>query len=196
MDDHIVWRDERVCSIQDVRLRGRGGLEDAIAAAGAALEYGVDRGAIATAIAGFRSLPHRFELIAKLAGVSYIDDSKATNPHATLAAVRGMSNVVLIAGGRSKDIALGSLAGSVPPVIAVIAMGEAAQEVQEVFRDLVPVQKALSMSEAVRLASEASVPGGSVLLSPGCASLDMYESYRERGAAFASAVRKLSLVDG
>ncbi len=196
MDDHIVWRDQRVCSIRDVRLRGRGGLEDAVAAAAAALEFGVDRRAVATAIAGFHPLPHRFELIARLAGVSYIDDSKATNPHATLAAVRGMSNVVLIAGGRSKDIALEPLAGSVPPVTAVIAMGEAAQEVQEVFRDLVPVQKASSMSEAVRLATEASVPGGSVLLSPGCASLDMYESYQARGAAFACAVRKLSQVDG
>jgi UDP-N-acetylmuramoylalanine--D-glutamate ligase len=100
--------------------------------------------------------------------------------------------VVLIAGGRSKNIDLAPLASAVPPVEAVVALGEAAGEVETVFEGLVPVQRAASMSEAVRLASAAASSGGSVLLSPGCASLDMYESYAARGDAFARAVQELS----
>jgi UDP-N-acetylmuramoylalanine--D-glutamate ligase len=99
--------------------------------------------------------------------------------------------VVLIAGGRSKNIDLRPLAGAVPPVVAVVALGEAAPQVESVFRGLVPVRRAGSMGEAVRLAAEASLGRGSVLLSPGCASLDMYESYAARGEAFARAVKEL-----
>jgi UDP-N-acetylmuramoylalanine--D-glutamate ligase len=188
----VHWRGERVFGLESVSLRGRGGLEDAIAAAGAALEYGIDAGAVGRALGSFRALPHRFQLVAEIGGVSYIDDSKATNPHATLAAVRGMSNVVLIAGGRSKNIDLSPLRDAVPPVVAVVALGEAADEVENVFSGRVPVHKASSMTEAVRLASEGSSAGGSVLLSPGCASLDMYQSYAARGEAFARAVQDLS----
>jgi UDP-N-acetylmuramoylalanine--D-glutamate ligase len=193
VDGGVLWREKKVFGLESVSLRGRGGLEDAIAAAGAALEYGIDADAVRRALEGFRALPHRFELVAEIAGVSYIDDSKATNPHATLAAIRGMSQVVLIAGGRSKNIDLQPLAAAVPPVVSVVALGEAAGEVEKVFGGLVPVHGAASMSEAVTLASGESSAGGSVLLSPGCASLDMYESYAARGDAFARAVRDLSV---
>jgi UDP-N-acetylmuramoylalanine--D-glutamate ligase len=188
----VTWRGRRVFGLDSVPLPGRGGAEDAIAAAGAALEYGVSIDSVADALRSFQPLPHRSQLVADIGGVSYIDDSKATNPHATLAAVRGLSRVVLIAGGRSKNIDLAPLASAVPPVEAVVALGEAAGEVETVFEGLVPVQRAASMSEAVRLASAAASSGGSVLLSPGCASLDMYESYAARGDAFARAVQELS----
>jgi UDP-N-acetylmuramoylalanine--D-glutamate ligase len=187
----VTWRGETVFDLDRVQLRGRGGLEDAIAASGAALEYGVSISDVAAAVETFQPLSHRFELVAEIDGVVYIDDSKATNPHATLAAVQGLSNVVLIAGGRSKNIDLAPLAQAVPPVVGVVAMGEAAGEVEDVFSSLVPVQRAASMDEAVKLASEASSSPGSVLLSPGCASLDMYESYAARGEAFARAVHEL-----
>jgi UDP-N-acetylmuramoylalanine--D-glutamate ligase len=188
----VVWRGRKVFDLAQVPLHGRGGLEDAIAAAGAALEYGIDTGAVVGALSKFRSLPHRFQQVALINNVRYIDDSKATNPHATLSAVKGMSKVVLIAGGRSKGIDLSPLAGAVPPVTAVVALGEAAEALEGVFEGLVPVRRAVSISEAVRLAREASLSGGSVLLSPGCASLDMYESYGARGDAFARAVHELS----
>jgi UDP-N-acetylmuramoylalanine--D-glutamate ligase len=190
--DKVMWRGREVFGVGDVPMPGRGGLEDAIAAAGAALEYGVAVDAVAGALRSFRPLPHRLELVAEVNGVSYIDDSKATNPHATLSAVRGMSQVVLIAGGRSKNIDLTPLAAAAGPVVAVVAMGEAVAELETVFRDLVPVQRAGSMKDAVRLATEASSARGSVLLSPGCASLDMYESYAARGEAFARAVHELA----
>jgi UDP-N-acetylmuramoylalanine--D-glutamate ligase len=191
IEEEVHWRGERVFSVADIPLAGTAGLDDALAATAAALEYGVELRAILRALKGFRPPPHRLEVIGEADDVTYIDDSKATNPHATVAAVRGLENVVLIAGGRSKGIDLSRLRSTVPPVIAVIAMGEAASEVEEVFRPLVPVRRADDMRGAVRLAHALSVPGGSVLLSPGCASLDMYESYAARGEDFSRAVGEL-----
>lgn len=190
-DDRVMWRGEVLMATSDIRLPGRAGAEDTLAAAGAALAHRVDRDAVLTAIAGFVPLHHRLELVEVVEEVTYVDDSKATNPHATLAAVTGLRNVVLIAGGRSKGIDLSSLRLTVPPVIAVIAIGEAAGEIERVFEGLVEVSRATSMDEAVRAARARSIPGGSVLLSPGCASLDMYGSYAERGDHFARSVRDL-----
>jgi UDP-N-acetylmuramoylalanine--D-glutamate ligase len=190
-DDRIVWLGEDLLGVDDLSLFGNAGLEDSIAAAGAALAFGVDRAAVVRALEGFRPLPHRLELVAEVGGVRYIDDSKATNPHATLAAVRGMKDVVLIAGGRSKGIDLSPLAGAVPPVVAVVAIGEARDEVERAFHGRAPVEIADSMTEAVRFASKLVTPGGSVLLSPGCASLDMYQDYAQRGEDFARAVEQL-----
>ncbi|MDQ3940597.1 MAG: hypothetical protein M3238_04510, partial [Actinomycetota bacterium] len=187
----IVWRDRDILSTADVPLPGAAGLEDSVAAAGAGLEYGVEAGAVTRAIKSFRPLAHRLEVIAESGGVTFIDDSKATNPHATLAAVQGLDDVVLIAGGRSKGIDLGSLRQTVPPVRAVVAIGEARDELVGIFENAVPVAQAASMEEAVRLAIQSATPGGSVLLSPGCASLDMYESYAARGEHFASVVRTM-----
>ncbi len=192
----VLWAGRKILATDDVPLAGRAGLDDAIAAAGAALEYGVDERAVAGAITAFRPLAHRLEVIAEAGGITYIDDSKATNPHATLSAVNGLSGVVLIAGGRSKGIDLSVLASSVPAVVAVVALGEARGEVAAAFSKLVPVDEASSMDEAVRLAARRAPRGGSVLLSPGCASLDMYESYAARGEDFARAVRALNEMTG
>ncbi|HVF52799.1 MAG TPA: UDP-N-acetylmuramoyl-L-alanine--D-glutamate ligase [Actinomycetota bacterium] len=187
-NDRLEWLGEPFISAGDVPLRGVAGLEDTLAAAAAALAYGVDPRAVARAVKSFRALPHRLELVAQAGGISFIDDSKATNPHATLSAVKGMTDVVLIAGGRSKGMDLSALAGTVPPVRAVVAIGEARDEVAEVFSGLVPVSLCASMEEAVRRAADAVVPGGSVLLAPGCASLDMYPSYAARGEDFSRCV--------
>jgi len=187
----VVWRGEPLISVADIPLAGVPGLEDTMAAAAAALESGADVRSIVRALKGYRPPSHRMELIAEAGGVRYIDDSKATNPHATLAAVEGLQDVVLIAGGRSKGIDLSRLAATVPPVVGVVAMGEAAPQVEDVFNGLAPVKRAADMQEAVALAHGMSTSGGSVLLSPGCASLDMYESYAARGEEFARAVRRL-----
>ncbi len=190
-DGFIVWEGRRVLDVNDVPLPGLAGIEDVVAAAGAALCYGIDDRAIVRGVKGFRALGHRLEIVAEADGITYIDDSKATNPHATLTAVRGLRDVVLIAGGRSKGIDLAVLKETVPPVTAVIALGEARAEVERVYESLVIVERADSMEDAVRLASKHAIPGGSVLLSPACASLDMYESYVQRGEEFARAVREL-----
>lgn len=187
----VLWRDHRVLGVEDIALPGMAGIEDAVAAAGAALCYGIDERAVVRGIKGFRALGHRLEVVADADGVTYIDDSKATNPHATLVAVRGLKDVVLIAGGRSKGIDLSVLRDAVPPVIAVVAIGEASDEVERIFESLVVVERAESMDDAVQLASKHANPGGSVLLSPACASLDMYDNYAQRGEAFVRAVREL-----
>jgi UDP-N-acetylmuramoylalanine--D-glutamate ligase len=183
------WMGTEIFDLDDLSLVGAAGVEDALAAAGAALAFGIDERAAGRAMKSFRPLPHRMEIVAAVDNVTYIDDSKATNPHATLSAVRGLKDVVLIAGGRSKGIDLSVLEGVVPPVIAAVALGEAAQEVAAVLGPLVEVVRAASMDEAVAAATARSKPGGSVLLSPACASLDMYESYAARGEDFARAVR-------
>ena len=89
----------------------------------------------------------------EIGGVTYINDSKATNPHATLAATKGLRDVVLIAGGRAKGIDLSVLRGTVPPVVEVIALGEAAEEVTNAFDGLVEVTQVASMDEAVQRGS-------------------------------------------
>jgi UDP-N-acetylmuramoylalanine--D-glutamate ligase len=124
-------------------------------------------------------------------GVTYVNDSKATDPAATLAALAELRDVVLIAGGRNKGLDLSELCDGGGSLRAVVAIGEAAGEIEEAFGGLVAVERAGSMDEAVRRAGALARPGDTVLLSPGCASLDMFANYEERGEAFRAAVLAL-----
>jgi UDP-N-acetylmuramoylalanine--D-glutamate ligase len=135
-------------------------------------------------------LPHRVAFVAERDGVRWYDDSKATTPASVLAAVAGFESVVLIAGGRNKGLDLGALAATVPPVRAVIAIGDAAGEVEAAFVGLVPVTVATTMEAAVAAAAGVARRGDEVLLSPGCASFDWYPSYAARGDHFASIVTR------
>ena len=164
---------------------------NALAAAAAASEVGATAEGMRAALLGFEGLPHRLELVAEVDGVRWYDDSKATNPHAAAAGVSGFSSVVLIAGGRNKGLDLSALALVADHVRSVIAIGEAAGDVSLAFDGLRPVREAFSMDEAVRVAAAAAEPGDTVLLSPGCASFDWYDSYSQRGDDFARAVRSL-----
>jgi len=133
--------------------------------------------------------PHRVQLVGAQGGVRWYDDSKATTPAAVRAGVSAFSSVVLIAGGRNKGLDLSELAKTVPPVRAVVAIGEAAAEVEAALSDLAPVRRAASMNEAVQIAGELAGPGDAVVLSPGCASFDWYSSYAQRGDHFGALVR-------
>ena len=130
-------------------------------------------------------------LVGEAGGVRFYDDSKATAPHATLAAVGAFDSVVLVAGGRNKGLDLSVLAEAADHVRAVVAIGEAAPDVAAAFEGKRPVVSASSMDEAVSAASELAEPGDSVVLSPGCASFDWYSSYGERGDDFMRAVDQL-----
>lgn len=132
---------------------------------------------------------HRVQLVAQGGGVCWYDDSKATTPASVLAALAGLSSVVLVAGGRNKGLDLGVLAQGAPPVHAVVAIGEAAREVVTAFSGLVPVEVASSMAHAVQLAAATARPGDAVLFSPGCASFDWYSSYAQRGDHFSELAR-------
>jgi UDP-N-acetylmuramoylalanine--D-glutamate ligase len=164
---------------------------NALAAAAAALEVGADVEAVASALAEFGGLAHRVQLVGERGGVRYYDDSKATNPHATAGALAGFEHAVLIAGGRNKGLDLGALSVHAPHLRAVVAIGEAADEVEAAFRDTVPVVRASSMHDAVRAAAAHARPGDAVVLSPACASFDWYESYAARGDDFAREVTSL-----
>ena len=164
-------------------------VSNALAASATALEGGGRPEGVRDALRAFRGLPHRVEPVGSWAGVSWYDDSKATAPHATLAAVRGFTSVVLIAGGRNKGLDLRVLAQAAAHLRAVVAIGEAADEVAAAFHGLRPVSVATSMAEAVTLAAGQARPGDAVVLSPGCASFDWYADYAERGDDFAALVR-------
>lgn len=165
---------------------------DAAAAAAASLAFGIEPGAVAAGLASVEPLPHRGEVVAEAGPVRFIDDSKATNPHAALASLEGISDAVLIAGGLSKGVDLSPLAETADALAGVVAIGEAAQELVAVFRDRVAVRVASSIEEAVRVALEMAPSGGTVILAPACASQDMFRDYRERGERFAQAAARLA----
>lgn len=181
---------QTLTNLRDIRMEGLHNLENVMAAALAAMKFGVEPAAIASVVAGFGNLPHRSELVASKDGVRFIDDSKATNPHATLRALDGLSNVILVAGGRAKGLDLSPLAGVAHQVSGVVVMGEAAAELEQVFEG-VPCARALDVEEAVELAVAMARPGDTVLLSPACSSLDQYADYAERGNRFKRAVLAL-----
>jgi UDP-N-acetylmuramoylalanine--D-glutamate ligase len=169
---------------------------DAAAAAAGALAFGLPPRAVSEAIASFDLLAHRGELVGRVETVKYLDDSKATNPHAALASLRGLEHVILIAGGLAKGVDLSPLAAAAPNLDGVVAIGEAAPSIAAVFDGLVPVALARSMEEAVRTAFEMARPDRTVVLAPACASMDMFRDYRDRGERFAAAVRDLASRSG
>jgi len=183
-------RSTALTNLSDIRMEGLHNLENVMAAALAAGKVGVQPQAIASVAARFGNLPHRMELVATVDGVRYVDDSKATNPHATLLAMRGTRNVVLVAGGRAKGLDLSPLAEVAGRLSGLVVMGEAAMELKKVFAGMDPAEAA-DVEEAVRLAAGIARPGDTVLLSPACSSLDQYSDYAERGSRFRRAVLTL-----
>lgn len=192
--------------VADGHLRGPAGLDllavnalpralphdvaNALAAAATAVGGGADVDAVRAVLREFSGLPHRVELVGEAGGVRWYDDSKATAPHATLAALAGFDEVVLIAGGRNKGLDLAPIAGASDRIRAVVAIGEAASDITAAFDGKRPVVTATSMDEAVAAAARLAERGDAVLLSPGCASFDWYRSYGERGDDFQRAVHE------
>jgi len=167
-------------------------LANALAAAALAIEVGATSAGVAAALGAYAKGAHRVQPVGELDGVRFVDDSKATNVHAALAAIRGFDRAVLIAGGRNKGLDLSPLRAGAGHLVAVVAIGDAAPEVAAAFGDAVPVTVATSMAEAVRLAHAKARPGDVVLLAPACDSFDWYRSYAERGDDFAREVARLA----
>ncbi|MEM9607037.1 MAG: UDP-N-acetylmuramoyl-L-alanine--D-glutamate ligase [Actinomycetota bacterium] len=174
------------------RRTGPHDLVDLAAAAAAAHHAGVGVGAVVEVIRSFEGLPHRLQLVARRGGVDFYDDSKATAPHATIAGLRGFDGAVLVAGGRNKGLDLAELREIAGHLRAVVAIGEAAPQIHDVFDGLVPVVVADSMSEAVTAGADLAAPDGAVVLSPACASFDWYRNYGERGDDFARLAREVA----
>lgn len=164
---------------------------DAAACAAACHAFGSPADAIRAGLSAFVPAPHRGEVVATARGVRFVDDSKATNPHATLAAVDDRTGVVLIAGGDAKGVDLSPIGEIAGRLAGVVAIGASADDIVSIFEGRVLTRKAGSVEEAARTAFEIAPGGGTVLLAPGCASWDMFRDYEERGARFAQAAREL-----
>jgi UDP-N-acetylmuramoylalanine--D-glutamate ligase len=179
--------------LTEFRLRGRHNRENACAACLAALAAGATWEGIQAAVNSFQPTAHRIEFVARIDGVSYYNDSKATNVDAVARALESFSHpVVLIMGGRDKGGDFRALAEHVRRHAKhLILTGEAAEQIYTVLGHVLPSRLAPSMSEAVRIAHELAVAGDEVLLSPGCASFDRYTNYAERGEDFRRAVMVL-----
>ena len=192
----LVAHGHSVVSVAELPRRRPHDLSNAAAAAAVALEMGASSEAVATELRSFEGLPHRLAFAGRIGGVSFYDDSKATAPHATVAALRSFSDAVLIAGGRNKGLDLGELVAVAEHVHGVVAIGEAADDVVDCFSQpacgQIELARADSMPEAVESAHQMAQPDRDVVLSPGCASFDWYSSYGQRGQHFRTAVVDLA----
>ncbi len=186
---HLMRREE-------IAIRGPHNLYNAMAAALAARALGVQVDAIREGLATFAGVPHRLESVGEVDGVRFVNDSKATNVNSLWYALQSFSEpIVLIAGGRSKR----NQYGTVLPLLrqhvrAVVLIGEAADEMEKAFSGIVATYRAgFSLEEAMRIARELALPNDIVLLSPACASFDMFENYEHRGDVFKAIVRELRM---
>lgn len=172
-------------------LRGVHNVANALAAGLAASAAGIDLGLVADALGAYRALPHRIETVAVVDEVEWVDDSKATNPHASSAALRAFSRpVVLLAGGAHKGAALAQWSALVREKCrGVVVFGRDRAALRNALSGATQVEAVETLAEAVEVAASLARPGDVALLSPACASLDAYRSYAERGADFASLVR-------
>jgi len=185
---------ERLARVGDLRLRGRHNVANALAALALAEAMGVRPASVVDALCRFGGLAHRTQWVADVAGVTFIDDSKGTNVGASVAAISGMAGpVVLIAGGDCKGADFAPLAAAARGrVKAAVLMGRDAPMVARALSGVCEVRRAASMDEAVAEAARVAGPGDTVLLSPACASTDMFRDYTWRGRAFAEAVARLA----
>ncbi|MHB8141828.1 MAG: glutamate ligase domain-containing protein, partial [Vulcanimicrobiaceae bacterium] len=183
-------RPQTVLARSEIPLVGEHNLRNTMAALLAALALGCDRESLRAAVATFRPPAHRLQPVAEIDGVLYVDDSKATNPDAVLAALRSYRRpIVLIAGGRAKGTAFNELGAAIDArTKAVVLLGEASDEIASTITRT-PIVRAATMPEAVSRARELANPGDVVLLSPACASFDLFASAEDRGEQFAAAVR-------
>ena len=188
---NLLIEDDVVVDIRDLPRNMPHDLENAQAALLLAKKFGADMESCIEILNGFTGLKHRVELVGQKNGISFINDSKSTTPHSTVSALRGLQDVVLIVGGKNKGLDLTILKEAKP--VAVIAIGEAAEEMTEVFKDVCSIKIANTMNEAVELAYKKAPPMGTVLLSPACSSFDWYGSYSERGSDFIRAVSELEI---
>lgn len=196
-DDGQLWLcrgDRHLMPASRLPLVGRHNLANALAALAVGSVLGLSDEAMTRALAGFRGLPHRMQSLRVLHGVHWIDDSKGTNVGATVAAVKGLQGqLVLIAGGLGKGQDFQPLAAALHGrAQGIVLLGRDADRLAEPLQAVAPLHRARDMQHAVALAAELAGPGCTVLLSPACASQDMFRDYAHRGEVFAAAVEALS----
>lgn len=179
-------------SIEGIKLRGKHSIENIMAAILAAREHGAKKEAIQKVITSFREINHRLEYVRKVGGVQFFNDSKATNVHAVLRALDSFDdNVILIAGGKDTNLNYEPLRNSIRrKVKTLILVGEAKERMNRDLGDYSETFLIGTFEEAVLIAYQKSRIGDVVLLSPGCSSFDMFDSFEERGDYFKEIVKK------
>jgi len=194
-NDRLVVRragqTEAVCGVEEIRIQGLHNLENSLAAAAAAATIEVPTAAIRTALGQFPGLPHRLELVAELHGVRYVNDSKGTNVGAVVKSLEGYRHgVILIAGGKDKGGDFRPLRPLLETrVKALLLLGQARNTIRSQLAGACPMEEVASLPAAVARAAEIAAAGDTVLLSPACASFDMFRDFEERGEVFRQAVR-------
>lgn len=164
-------------------------LFDLVVAGTLAMHLGATPEGVTAVMSRFDTGRHRRELVGSWGGVDWVNDSKATNPHAAATAVRAYASVVLIAGGRNKDLDLAPVVDP-PGLRHLVGIGEASAELESLI-DAGRFSSAGSMREAVQIAADVARPGDTVLLAPACASFDMFENYGARGDAFVEEAKRV-----
>ncbi len=181
----IVHGNAEIISLQDVALVGSHNHANLIAAMALAYQAGIEKAAMVEVASSFTGLKHRFEMVVNHNGVAYINDSKATNVGATVAAIEGISehlgNIILIAGGDGKGADFKPLVPVLKKVSHLITLGKDGDKIASLSDHSIGVD---SMADAVNKAAQLAIAGDIVLLSPACASLDMYKNFMERGDDF------------
>lgn len=183
--------------VKQLKIAGQHNISNALAALALGSVMGLPMAAMLSALREFKGLPHRCRLVRERRGVRWFNDSKATNVGASIAAIEGLADsgkLVLILGGVGKGQDFSALTPVLKAhVAAVVLIGEAAAEIAAVIPDTVVIQTADSIKAAVNMAAQLAKDGMQVLLSPACASFDMFLSYVDRGQQFEQAVRELQL---
>jgi UDP-N-acetylmuramoylalanine--D-glutamate ligase len=192
-EEWLVAAGEPLLRSSELRIQGRHNILNALAAVALGDAIGFSRPAILAALRRFGGLDHRMQRVAERNGVTFVNDSKATNVGACAAALAGLKGkAVLIAGGDGKGADFSVLRPEVgQKVRALVLMGKDADKLRAALEDLVPTRTVGSMRDAVLAARDLAQPGDTVLLAPACASLDQYADYQERGRKFAEAVRSI-----
>lgn len=200
-DGNIMFRwqqDEQViCAVDELRLPGNHNLENALAAVAVAGVYGVPAPVIRHGLRSFAGVEHRIEFVRELDGVSYFNDSKGTNPEASIRAVEAMKKpTILLAGGFDKEVSFEELACSIASqgsIRQVLLYGQTAEKIAAALREAgyTEIRLLNDMAQAVKLAQQLAEPGSNVLLSPACASFDQFDDYEQRGRRFKEQVMGL-----
>ncbi|MBV9682148.1 MAG: UDP-N-acetylmuramoyl-L-alanine--D-glutamate ligase, partial [Solirubrobacterales bacterium] len=190
---HLWWDEQPLIRVEEIALAGAHNRENAMATAAVCLARGIDAEAVAAGLRTFGGVRHRLEKVAAQEGVTWINDSKATNVASTIVALRSFARGVhLIAGGRGKQQDFSPLAPLVAKrCVAVYLIGEAADELAAALTPAaVPLHPAGDLEQAVALARAAAADGETVLLSPACASFDQYADFEARGEHFRALVER------
>ena len=190
----LTHRDEPLMPVSAMKIKGLHNAANALASLALGDALGLAMPAMLQELASFSGLPHRSQWVADVGGVTYINDSKGTNVGATLAAVGGMQGpLVMIAGGDGKNQDFAELAGAFRGKVRhTVLIGRDAAAIATALKGVCTLETCVSLEDAVRAAAKAAQPGDIVLLSPACASLDMFRDYTHRGAVFTQAVKELA----